>query len=68
MRGSKWKYNIKIDRREIGCEGVNWINMTNLKIHYWDFVNTVMNLRVPYNKIDWPDKQLAAFTGRSCKI
>jgi hypothetical protein len=35
----RWVDNIKKDLREIGYDGVDWIDMA--------LVNTVMNLRVP---------------------
>jgi hypothetical protein len=43
----RWVDNIKIDLREIGCDGVDWIDLAQdrdqLRVH----LNTVMNLRVP---------------------
>jgi hypothetical protein len=35
--------NIKIDLREIGWDGMDWIDLTQDRA----LVNTVMNLRVP---------------------
>jgi hypothetical protein len=43
----KWKYNINIDLRKIRIDGANWIRLAQDRIHWWAFVNTVMNLRVP---------------------
>jgi hypothetical protein len=43
----RWEDNIKMDLREIGVDGTNWIQLTQDKVHWWAFVNTVMNLRVP---------------------
>jgi hypothetical protein len=37
--------NIKIDLRETEWDGVDWIDLAQLRA----LVNTVMNLRVPYN-------------------
>jgi len=31
---------------EIGWEGVNWIHLAQDRVHWWPFVNTVMNLRI----------------------
>jgi hypothetical protein len=39
--------NIKMDLREIGIDGANWIRMAQDRVQWWAFVNTVMNLRVP---------------------
>jgi hypothetical protein len=42
--------NIKMDLREIGIDGANWIRLVRNRIQWRAFVNTVMNLRVPYRK------------------
>jgi len=39
--------NIRMDLREIGCEGVDWIHLIQDRVQWWALVNTVMNLRVP---------------------
>jgi hypothetical protein len=43
----RWKDNIKIDLREMGKDGVNWIHLAQDKVQWRAFVSTVMNLRVP---------------------
>jgi hypothetical protein len=43
----RWEDNIKMDLREIGIDGANWIQLTQDRVQWWAFVNTVMNLRVP---------------------
>jgi hypothetical protein len=43
----RWEDNIKLDLREIGIDGANWIQLDQERIHWRAFVNTVMNLRVP---------------------
>jgi hypothetical protein len=39
--------NIKIDLREIGIDGANWIQLAQGMDQWRDFVNMVMNLPVP---------------------
>jgi hypothetical protein len=39
--------NIKMDLREIGCDGMDWINLAQNKDQWKALVNTVMNLPVP---------------------
>jgi hypothetical protein len=43
----RWEDNIKMDLREIGIDGTNWIWLAQDRIHWRALVNTVMNLRVP---------------------
>jgi hypothetical protein len=42
-----WVDNIKMDLREIGCDGMNWIDLTEDRDQWMAPVNTTMNLRVP---------------------
>jgi hypothetical protein len=42
-----WVDNIKMDLREIGWDGMDWIDLTQDKEQWRALVNTVMNLRVP---------------------
>jgi hypothetical protein len=39
--------NIKMDFKEIGCSGVDWIDLAWDGDRWRTVVNTVMNLRVP---------------------
>jgi hypothetical protein len=43
----RWKDNIKLDLRETGIDGANWIQLAQDSVQWRAFVNTVMNLRVP---------------------
>jgi hypothetical protein len=43
----RWEDNIKIDLREIGIDGANWIRLTQDRVQWRVSVNTVMNLQVP---------------------
>jgi hypothetical protein len=45
--GRRSEDNIKMDLREIGLDGANWIRLAQDKVQGQAFVNTVMNLRVP---------------------
>jgi hypothetical protein len=43
----KWVDNIKMDLTETGWEGVDWIDMTQVRDQWKALVNTVLNLRFP---------------------
>jgi hypothetical protein len=43
----RWEDNIKMDLREIGIDGANWIQLAQDRVQRRACVNTVMNLRVP---------------------
>jgi hypothetical protein len=45
----RWEDNIRMDRREIGWGGMDWIDLAQDRDQWRALVNTVMNLRVPYN-------------------
>jgi hypothetical protein len=42
-----WEENIKMDLREIGIDGANWIQLAQDRVQRRAFVNMVINLRVP---------------------
>jgi hypothetical protein len=42
----KWEDNIRVDLREIGLVGVEWIHLAQVKDQWLAVVNTVMELRV----------------------
>jgi hypothetical protein len=42
----RWEDGIKMDLREIGWGGVEWIHLAQDRDHWWAVVNAVMNLRV----------------------
>jgi hypothetical protein len=44
---SRWEDNIKMDLREIGIDGANWVQLAQEGVQWRAFVNTVINLRVP---------------------
>jgi hypothetical protein len=43
----RWGDNIRLDVREIGWGGVDWIDVAQDRDQWRALVNTVMNLRVP---------------------
>jgi hypothetical protein len=44
-----WEDNIKMDLKEIGWGGIDWIHLAQDSDQWRILVNTVMNLRVPEN-------------------
>jgi hypothetical protein len=52
----RWEDNIKLDLKEIGIDGANWIQLAQNRVQWRAFVNTVMNIRVTYRKQDFFDK------------
>jgi hypothetical protein len=43
----RWANNIKMDLREIGWDGRDWIELAQDRDQWRALVNTAMNLRVP---------------------
>jgi hypothetical protein len=43
----RWKDNIKMNFREIGIEGTNWIQLAQDRARWRAFVSMIMNLRFP---------------------
>jgi hypothetical protein len=43
----RWEDNIRMNLREIGWEGVDWIHLAQDRDQWWALVNMVMNLWVP---------------------
>jgi hypothetical protein len=43
----RWVDNIKMDLREIGFDGIDWIDLAQGRYQWKVLVNTVMNLWVP---------------------
>jgi hypothetical protein len=43
----RWEDNIKIDLHEVGCGGVDWIELAQDRDRRRALLNAVMNVRVP---------------------
>jgi hypothetical protein len=43
----RWEDSIKIDLREVGCGGIDWIDLAQDRDRRRALVYTVMNIRVP---------------------
>jgi hypothetical protein len=43
----RWVNNIKMDLREVGWDGMDWIDLAQDRDRWRALMNTVMNLRVP---------------------
>jgi hypothetical protein len=42
----KWEENVKMGLQEVGCRGMDWIDLTQDRNRWRAVVNMVMNLRV----------------------
>jgi len=51
--GRSWEDNIKMDLKEIGIDGANWIRLAQDRVHWRAFVNTEMSLRILLRKQDF---------------
>ena len=45
----RWEDNIKVDLQEVGCGGIEWIELAQDRDRCQALVNAVMNLWVPQN-------------------
>ena len=43
----RWEDNIKMGHQEVGCGGMDWIELAQDRDRWLALVNVVMNLRVP---------------------
>jgi hypothetical protein len=43
----RWEDNIKADLHGVGCGGMDWIELPEVRDRWRALVNAVMNLRVP---------------------
>ena len=42
----RWEDNIKMDLQEVGCRGMDWLELVEDRDGWWALANAVMNLRV----------------------
>jgi hypothetical protein len=45
----RWEDNINMDLQEVGCGGMDWIELDQDRVSWQALVNAVMNLQVPYS-------------------
>jgi hypothetical protein len=43
----RWEDNIMMDLQEVGCGGMEWIELAQDRDRWWTLVNAVMNPWVP---------------------
>jgi len=43
----RWEDNIKMVLKDVGCGGIEWIELAQDGDRWWARVNALMNLRVP---------------------
>ena len=52
---NRWKGNILMDHQEMGCGGMDWIELAQDRDRWAALLNAVMNLRVPYKAGEFLD-------------
>jgi hypothetical protein len=46
----RWEDNIKVDLRETGLEGVDWIHLVQNRDWWWAVVNTINKITFGFHK------------------
>jgi len=44
---SRWEDNINMDLQEVGCGGMDWIELVQNRDRWWALLNAVMKFSVP---------------------
>jgi hypothetical protein len=61
----RWDDDIKMDIRKVGSEGMDWIDLAQVRDRWLAIVNAVMNHRVPYNAGNFLTEDLFSLSGRT---
>jgi hypothetical protein len=65
----RWEGNIKMNRREIVCELVRWIQQSEGRAQWWSFVTILIKLSLLKEVlISLTPKQLSNSNGRFCTM
>jgi hypothetical protein len=61
----RWEDNIKIIQ-EVGCGGMDWIQLAQDRDRWWALINAVIDLRVPYIIVNYlTSRKLVSFSRRT---
>jgi len=42
----RWEDDLKMDFQEVGCGGMDWIKLVQVRDSWWELVKVVMNFQV----------------------
>ena len=49
----RWEDNSTLDLQEVGCGGMDWIELAQDRDRWWALVNALMNFRVLRNTVNF---------------
>jgi len=65
--GSRWDDNINLGLQEVGCGGMDWIDLAQDRDSWRALGNAIINLRVPLNAGNFlAENRLASQEGVCC--
>jgi hypothetical protein len=64
----RWEDNIKMNLQDVGCVGMDWIDLTQDRDKWRARVNAVMNLRVPFNAVNFLTENRLASQKGLCSV